>query len=185
MTKKQIQIEMRPMEIVKRGEARQIGRSKSTFRMVQYRIGRCGGELFLIIDGTEPSGGGTTTRKWIPLGRLRPPFEQWAREDAVVAADGGDGPVAHFGKYFKPVLPGNSSMSGRIVAVLRKERVLVAGNMVTMLLPNYPTSFSFRKSVRNPAFGLDDLVAACLALPASVEVLDVPVDRVFNPEDAS
>ncbi len=179
---KKSEIQTLSMEVVKRGEARQVGRSKSTFRMVLYRIGRCGDEVFIIIDGTEPSGGGTTTRKWVPLSRLLPLFEQWVLEDDEVATNGDGCPIAHFGKYFKPVLPGNSSMSGRMVAVLRLEGVLVAGDMVAVLLPDYPTNFSFRKSLRHPAFGLNDLVADCLALPASMEVLDVPLDRVFDPE---
>ena len=103
--------------------------------MVQYRVGRCGGEVFIIIDGTEPSCAGTTTRKWIPVSRLRPSFEEWARQDAESIASG-DGAVAHFGKYLKPPLPKNSTMSGRMAAVLRKEGILVAGDMVEVLLPD-------------------------------------------------
>ena len=94
---KKSEIQTLSMEVVKRGEARQVGRSKSTFRMVLYRIGRCGDEVFIIIDGTEPSGGGTTTRKWVPLSRLLPLFEQWVLEDDEVATNGDGCPIAHLG----------------------------------------------------------------------------------------
>ena len=182
---KKSEIRTLQMEVLKLGQARQIGRSHNTFRTVLYRVGRCDGEVFIIIDGTEPSGGGTTTKKWIPLGRLCPLFERWEWEDAEVASNGDGYPVARFGKYFKPALPGNNSVSGRMVAVLRKEGVLVAGDMVTVLLPGYSTDFSFRKSVLNPFFGLDDVVDCYLELFDPVDVVTVPLDRVFNPGSMS
>jgi hypothetical protein len=171
------------MGIIKKGHARQIGRTNKTCRIVYYRLGRCDDEIYIIIDGVVPGPGGSTTARWIPVRLLLPLFEQWARRDAEVFPNYGDRSIARFGKYFKPALPRNSTVSGRVAAVLRNERVLVAGDMVTVSLPEYPRNFRFQSSVRNPSFSLDDFLKMHLADSAPKTVVDVLPGEVFNPED--
>lgn len=128
----------------------QIGRPE---RDIEYRIGRCGKKLYLIIDGVVPKGG-TTTKKWISLETLRPLFAAWKRENQETP-DLSSFSRARFGNYFKSALPKNRTMSGRVVAVLRKHDVLIAGDLVRVYLPEYPRDFYFRVSILNPRKSFD------------------------------
>jgi hypothetical protein len=63
MTEMRIQSGTLQMAIVKEGHVRQIGRTKKTCRIVHYRLGRCDGEIYIIIDGVVPGPGGSTTAR--------------------------------------------------------------------------------------------------------------------------
>lgn len=177
-------VEMVEMEIIEEfGRAQQIGRPSTT---VFYRIGRLKERVYIIIDGVEPPGG-RTTKKWIPVEGLRPLFDDWVRENEKLQLlpEHEHLQIAQFGSYFKPALPGNSTMSGRMVAILRKEKVLLLGNLVSIQLPKkYPQDYYFYNSVLNPRFGFDDFVKKWedpkRHPPKKVE--PVPVKKIFIPK---
>lgn len=164
------------MDIVGKGVAWQIGRTKEVRRKVYYRIGRLNGEVYLIIDRVKPSPSGTTTKKWIPVALLQEPFMLWEVENRRL-----DTEIPQFAKYFCMYLPPNRNMPGRVVAVLRKERVLRPKGPVNKRI-NRGGMLKFRRSVMNPKFSLADFIAAYQKAESIEEPEDVTMKEIFTLE---